>query len=215
MRIRLPRGALVCWALGALLSVSSAGAAPTESGGARELSLWEHTALSRGERVERPLDFTTKEGSYTGGVSYQVVRESPDAVLAALLSAENLPAMLPRTRSARVISADASGRRIEVEQGTPPFSARYTIVVFNDVPRGEVRFWLDRRFSHDVADVWGFFRVRPFGSGRSLLTVGAAVDLGPIWFRGFVEGRVRALVLGSVTGIRDFVEPRRLSAVGY
>jgi len=175
----------------------------------------ERQALSAGERVERPLAFATGDGSYVGGVSYQIVQSRPEVILAALLDARNLPAMLPRTRAARVVSVDGAVTRIELTQGTAPFLARYTIVVEQSPDQSELRFWLDQKAPHDLRDVWGFFRVKPFGPGQTLLSVAAAVDLGPGLLRPILEGKVRSAVLGSVTGIRDFVEPRRLAAVGY
>jgi hypothetical protein len=77
----------------------------------------------------------------------------------------------------------------------------------------EVRFWLDPGYAHDIEDVWGFFRVRPFGSNGTLLSVAVAVDLGPGLARAFFEERVQALILSAPTSIRDFMEPGRLAAV--
>ncbi|HET9930340.1 MAG TPA: hypothetical protein VFQ35_06630 [Polyangiaceae bacterium] len=179
------------------------------------LGVSEREALSSGQRIERPLAFETAEGAYVGGVAYQVVQRAPEQILAALLDASNLPAMLPRTQAARVVSVEGGLTRIELTQGAAPFLARYTIVVQPSVDGSELRFWLDQRAPHDVRDVWGFFRVKPFGPGRTLLSVGAAVDLGGGLLRPLLDAKVRSAVLGAVTGIRDFVEPRRLAAVGY
>lgn len=179
------------------------------------LGAGEREAIAAGQRVERPLSFTTADGTYVGGVAYQVVQSPPEEILTALLDAGNLPAMLPRTQSARVVSVDGGLTRIELVQGSPPFLARYTIVLERSADQSELRFWLDQRAPHDIRDVWGFFRVKPFGAGRTLLSVGAAVDLGGGLLRPLFDAKVTRAVLASVTGIRDFVEPRRLAAVGY
>ncbi|MGC4091347.1 MAG: SRPBCC family protein [Polyangiaceae bacterium] len=213
MHLRSPRrgtlGAL--WVCLCSLLPANGLAAPSSPA----LAVAERQALSEGQRIERPLSFTTGQGSYVGGVSYQVVESPPEVVLAALLDAGNLPSMLPRTRSARVVSVDAKLTRIELEQGSAPFIARYTIVVERSPDQSELRFWLDQRAPHDLRDVWGFFRAKSFGPGRTLLSVGAAVDLGPGILRPLLEPRVRSAVLASVTGVRDFVEPRRLALLGY
>jgi hypothetical protein len=214
MRLRSPRSGTLAatWvALSLLLSTGKTSAEP----GLPLLAETERRALSVGQRVERPLAFATSEGAYVGGISYQVVESPPEVILAALLDAHNLPAMLPRTRWARVVSVDQTLTRIELEQGSAPFLARYTVVVERSPDQSELRFWLDQKAPHDLRDVWGFFRVKPFGPGRTLLSVGAAVDLGDGLLRPLLEGKVRRAVLSSVTGIRDFVEPRRLAAVGY
>lgn len=182
---------------------------------ASALKVTERDAIVAGQRVERPITFTTGDGSYVGGVAYQVVHSPPEEILTALLDAANLPAMLPRTQSAKVVSVDSGLTRIELVQGAAPFLARYTIVVQPSADRSELRFWLDQRAPHDIRDVWGFFRVKPFGRGRTLLSVGAAVDLGGSLLRPLFDAKVTQAVLSSVTGIRDFVEPRRLAAVGY
>lgn len=214
MRLRSSRPGLIA-VLGALLAFAAAPVARAAEPRAAAFAPSEREALLGGQRVERPLAFETTEGSYVGGIAYQVVHRAPEQILAALLDASNLPAMLPRTRAARVVSVEGRLTRIELTQGAAPFLARYTIVVEPSGDGSELRFWLDQRAAHDVRDVWGFFRVRPFGPGRTLLSVGAAVDLGGGLFRPLFDAKVRRAVLGAVTGIRDFVEPRRLAAVGY
>jgi hypothetical protein len=183
--------------------------------GAAELLPWERQVLSSGGRVERPLSFSPGKGSYVGGIAYQVVHRSPAEVLSALSEVRRLAEMLPRTRSARLVSSEPGRARIELEQGQPPFLATYTIVLERAGDNDELRFWLDPAAPHDIRDVFGFFRVRPLGAGDSLLTIGAAVDLGPGLFTGLFEAKVQAVVLRSVTGIRDFMEPGRMALVGY
>jgi hypothetical protein len=192
---------------------ASADAAQVSAGS--RLTASERQLLTGGERVERPLSFILGRGSYVGGVAYQVVRRSPSQVLSALLDVRRLVEMLPRTRSARLLSSQAGRYRIELEQGQAPFVACYTIVLERVPGSDELRFWLDPSAPHDIRDVWGFFRVQALASGSSLLTVAAAVDLGPGLFAGLFERRVQAVVLRSVTGIRDFMEPRRVALVGY
>jgi hypothetical protein len=214
MRLRSSRpGLIAVFGFSLCLGISPlAAAAETRSPGLRD---GEREALTTGQRVERPLTFETADGAYVGGVAYQIVHRAPEQILAALLDASNLPAMLPRTQAARVVSVDGGLTRIELTQGAAPFLARYTIVVQASPDGSELRFWLDQRAPHDVRDVWGFFRVKPFGPGKTLLSVGAAVDLGGGLLRPLLDAKVRSAVLGAVTGIRDFVEPRRLAAVGY
>ncbi len=179
-----------------------------------ELSAQERAQIRAGARVERPFRFEDHGGKYVGGIAYQLVRESAPVVLSALLDARQLPAMLPRTRSARLIDTRDGLTRVELEQGQAPFVARYTVVL-KAVSSSELRFWIDGSRPRDLRDVFGFFRAEPFGNERTLVTLGAAVDLGPSLVRGWLEDRVERVVLSSVTGIRDFLEPRHLAAVGY
>lgn len=200
----------------ALLLSASAVAAPAEVfAGSNQLQLAERKQLLAGGRVERPLTFAAGKGSYVGGIAYQVVRRSPAEVLSALLDVRHLAEMLPRTRSARLLSSEPGRARVELEQGQAPFIARYTIVIERAPGADELRFWLDPSAPHDIRDVFGFFRVRALTSADSVITVGAAVDLGPGLFTGLFEDRVQAVVLRSVTKIRDFMEPGRVALLGY
>lgn len=205
-------------ALGVSLLLAGAPALSAPAGvfvGPSELTPAERQQLTSGGRVERPLTFAPGSGSYVGGIAYQVVHRSPEAVLSALLDVRHLAEMLPRTRSARLVSSESGRAHIELEQGQAPFIARYTIVLERAANSDELRFWLDPSAPHDIRDVFGFFRVRPLGQGDSVITVGAAVDLGPGLFTGLFEPRVQAVVLRSVTQIRDFMEPGRMALVGY
>jgi carbon monoxide dehydrogenase subunit G len=201
-----------------LLSVSAATpavAAPSADTAARrvaDLSVAERRALLRGDVVTRPMRFRRGGGSFVGGLSYAVVKATPDEVLQALSNAETLPEALPRTVSARLIEERGDVRSIELVQGRGAFTARYTIQLRSGEENGTLRFSLDRSRPHDISDVWGFFRARSLGGGRTLVTVAAAIDLGPGISRFFFEDRLERTILGAPHHIRQFVEPRALAA---
>lgn len=200
---------------GVLSAVSALvlGSPPARAGGPGQLTLHEREALFAGDRVERPLSFHARGGRYVGGVAYQIVRSEPEAVLAALESVASLPELLPRTQSARLLGVEDGRTRVELTQGPSPFTATYTIQLERVPGSGEVRFWLDPSAPRDIRDVWGYFRAEPHGKGRTLVTVGVALDLGPGLVRSLFEDRIQRMVLGAVTRIRDYVEPRRLAEV--
>jgi len=178
----------------------------------RSLSGSERALLASRERVSRPLRFGHRGGSYVGGVSYQVVRAGSDQILAALASAESLPHALPSTHEARMVSRDGRTARVELVQGKAPFLVRYTLVLEQAESGNAIRFWLDPTRPHDIKDVWGYFRVEPFGAGKSLVTVAAAVDLGPGLARALFEDRVQSTILRAPSRIRSFVEPAALAS---
>lgn len=179
-----------------------------------ELANSERAALANGSRVERPLRVVRDGRAYVGGFSYQIVDSSPLEVIGALLDVQRLPQILPRTREARLLSSEGGLSRVELEQGTAPFIARYTIVLERTRPE-ELKFWIDPGASNDIRDVFGYFRAEPWHDNRSIVTVAALVDLGGGPFQGLFRDRVQAVVLRSVTGIRDFLEPERVAGVGY
>jgi hypothetical protein len=176
----------------------------------RQFSTNERSALWSGSMVSRPLTFDEAGGHYVGGVSYQVVDARPEAVLAALIDVTNWPEALPNTLSAKAVASSDGLSRVELEQGSSLVSARYSVVL-ERLDAGTIRFWMDEKRPHDIRDVWGFFRVTALPNGRSLITVGAALDLGDGIARALFEDKIARLVLRAPAQIRGFVEPRRLA----
>jgi hypothetical protein len=212
----MARPLFVWLAIAALLGLSSAApasAAPRAARASAGLTPSERAALRAGHTVSRPLRFARGgDGWYVGGVSYQVVRARPREVLLALADVRSLPKALPHTASAELVSSNGRTAKIELVQGKAPFFVTYTIVLDQALHDDSIRFWLDPGRPHDVRDVWGFFRVREFGPGHTLVTVAAAVDLGPGFARLFFEDRVQRTILRAPAQIRRFVEPRALAA---
>lgn len=177
---------------------------------ATAFSLQERDALESGGMVSRPLRFQHEGGRYVGGVSYQVVDARPELVLATLSDVSNWPEALPRTKSARLLSSQDGMSRVELVQGSSLVDARYTVVL-DRADSETIRFWLDPSAPHDILDVWGFFRVRELPGGRSLITVGAALDLGDGITRLLFEDKIAGMLLKAPRKIRQFVEPRALA----
>ncbi len=179
--------------------------APTRSG----LSSAERRLLLAGESVTRPMAFERGGGRYVGGVAYQMVDASPAEVLSALGRTQDLPNMLPRTKSARMVGVGQKHARVELVSGTSVVEAKYT-VVFSRPKQGQLRFWLDQKRPHGIRDVWGYVRVRPFGKG-TLLTVAVALDVGPGLVRMLFEDRIQRAILSTPRKIRDYLEPRAIA----
>ncbi|HXK19067.1 MAG TPA: SRPBCC family protein [Polyangiaceae bacterium] len=201
---------LLSWAASAHAEPEAKLAAAARASAARVFTLSEREALGAGNMVTRPLRFDDAGGHYVGGVSYQVVDARPELVLAALADVNNWPEALPRTKSARLVGTTNGLSRVELVQGSALVDARYTVVL--ERADGEtIRFWMDPSLSHDIRDVWGFFRVRALPGGRSLITVGAALDLGDGLTRMLFEDRIARMLLRAPQQIRAFVEPRALA----
>lgn len=200
---------------GCLLVLSLAGPAHAEPSAAPKtaapLTARERDALYAGALVSRALRFQHEGGRYVGGVSYQVVDVRPELVLAALSDVNNWPEALPRTQSARLLEPRNDGlSRVELVQGSSLLAARYTVVL-SRADATTIRFWMDPAAPHDVRDVWGFFRVEAMPGGRSLITVGAALDLGDGIARLLFEDKIASMMLRAPHKIRQFVEPRALA----
>lgn len=207
---RVGRFALLLGVLAA--APAPARAAPPARAAVKALDAGERQALLAGATISRPLRFERGDGSYIGGVAYQVVNASPGRVLAALSDVGALPHALPRTARATLVSRDGRRARVELVQGKAPFLATYTLNLEQAASGDRIRFWLDPTRPHDVKDVWGYFRVKPFGKNKTLVTLAVALDMGPGLARLLLSDRVERLILRAPGKIREYVEPERLSS---
>jgi hypothetical protein len=107
-----------------------------------------------------------------------------------------------------LIDVRGSLARVELVHGG---GTTYTVNIERSALRSELRFWLDSSRPHDISDVFGFFRVEPFADGKSLVTVAAALDLGPGITSLLFSGAVERSLLSTPGLIRNYVEPRALA----
>jgi carbon monoxide dehydrogenase subunit G len=182
-------------------------ARPAPAPAADALSRVERARLLSGETITRPIALERGEQRLVGGVSYQLVNASPAEVLAALMDVSSLPGALPRTKSAKLVDTSGRSARVELVQGNSIVEATYTVHLVRE-SEDLLRFWLDGTRPHDIDDVWGYFRVKPFDGERTLVTVGVALDVGPGLVRMLFEDRIQRVILATPGHIRDFVEQR-------
>jgi hypothetical protein len=204
-------GALLCACVWALPGSATAASGRASLPAVAPLTTHDREALTGGAMIARPLRFEHQGGSYVGGVSYQIVDARPEMVLAALSDVANWPDALPRTKSARLVDSAHGVSRVELVQGSALLDARYAVMLERASDGETIRFWLDPSRPHDIRDVWGFFRVQAFPGGRSLITVGAALDLGDGLARALFEDKIARMMLHAPRKIRAFVEPRALA----
>jgi hypothetical protein len=141
-----------------------------------------------------------------GGVAYALIDAEPREVTRLFDDVGTWRRVLPKTRSARPVAHAADDALVEMTHGTAWLQATYTMRVHRDVDG--IRFWVDPRRPHDIEDAWGFVRAEPFGDGRTLVTYGILVDIGPSLLRDLFEERVRVLALSVPDRIRDLLAER-------
>jgi hypothetical protein len=220
------RGRRIFCVLALGMSLSSAGCAPpavvTQSTGRSVpaaapdlvppvLSEAQRRSLLTGGRVEEPVQLERGGRRYVGGVSYMLVHAPPARVFQVLNELDTLARVLPATRSLQLLARSGQRVRLQLEQGNGVVSTRFTLVFELGPPDDEfdprlVRFWLDPSEPHGVDDVWGFFRATRYDDERSLVCVGALVDLGSGWLRMLFEDRIQRSILRMPKRIRDTVE---------
>lgn len=175
------------------------------------LSEEQHRSLRAGGRVEELVELERRGQRYVGGVAYVLVRAEPGQVLDVISQLDTLSLILPQTRNTRVVDRTGNRVRVQIEQGNSVVSTTFT-VCFELQPRAGgddahlVRFWLDPSQPHGIDDVWGFFRATRYDAQRSLVSVGALVNLGPGLIRMLFEQRIQRAILRMPNRVRDVVE---------
>ncbi len=97
---------------------------------------------------------------------------------------------------------------VYLRQGGRAGSAAYALIVRRE-SLGLFRFWLDPSQPHEIADLWGYFRVQPWGSEASLLTYGALVRLDFGVVKLLFSETIRRVALGTPAVVAGaYVEAR-------
>ena len=135
-------------------------------------SQWQ-TVLA-GDLVTQPITFSIRSGDYIGGVAVMFVHAPPDVVGNYISDVSTLPKWLPLTKRAAYIGKAGCDVTIELEQGLDIYSRTYSIHAFR--VGNMVQWRLDPSRPHDIDDLWGYFRARPF-KGGTLLIMGITADL--------------------------------------
>lgn len=174
---------------------------------ARELSKEERRRLSNGEIVQIPFDVSLPEGDYFGGVSYLVIPASVDAVMAVLTDARAYTRIFPMTIEAKITGNAGPDTTVFLRQGGKRGSAAYSLLVRRESP-GLLRFWLDPKQPHDIADCWGYFRLVPWGPRASLVSYGALVRLDFGLIRLLFSEKIRSLALQTPALVKRYMAAR-------
>jgi hypothetical protein len=174
---------------------------------ANGLSPQENDKLVRGETVARAQDLQRYGRRYVGGVTYKILDASEDDLESLLLDVSAWRRFLPKTRDAQRVGNVGVDPLVRVTHGSALVQVGYTLRVHRD--GNVVRFWMDPTRSHDIEDVWGFFRAEALGDGRTLVTYGILIDMGDGILRDLFEPRVRQLALDVPDYVRDVVAERQ------
>lgn len=203
-----PRSASRPWlALVAIVAAVVALAVPRPAA-ATPLGEGDVARLQRGELVRRTATLEIGGERYVGGVAYVVVHAPVREIVDALVDPRAYVAILPLAVESRQLFARGPDRLVHIRHASRFGSAEYTCLVRRESGR-VVRFWMDPTRPHDVGDLFGYFRVEPWGKGRSLVTYAAAMhlDFGPL--RLLFEDKIVAYALGTPVLVRRYVESRR------
>jgi hypothetical protein len=146
--------------------------------------------LDDGELVERKVEEDRGDLRLMGGTSWQVIDAAPAVVWAALQDTAHYSRMLPQLREARVVRDAGDSRTLYLRHGSSIAQTSYYLDVRVDRGRRSMTFRVDETRAHGIRAAWGFYAVRSYTNGRSLLVYGVMADIG--------DGLVTALLRSTV-----------------
>lgn len=177
------------------------------SAAADSLTPEERARLHEGHVVRRDLAFELGDSRYVGGVAYVVIQAPMKDVIDVLMDVRAYPKIFPMTAEAKDSGRRGGDRLITIKHWTRFATASYTVHLRRESP-GLVRFWMDASFPHDLKDCWGYFRLQPVSKSKTLLTYGAALDLGDGLTRMLFEGLIQGYAMRTPELVRRYVEAR-------
>lgn len=172
---------------------------------AGRLTADEEKRLAQGEVVKRTFDVDLPQGDFIGGLGYVIISAPPSVVLAALLEPSSYLHIFTLTQEARLVAREGEDLIIYLRQGGKKVSGEYSVRARRET-QSLVRFWLEPSRPHDIADLWGFFRMDPYPGGKTLLTYGALLHLEFGVIKLLFQEKIRHYALETPARLRAFVE---------
>jgi hypothetical protein len=164
--------------------------------------------LDAGETVMRPASRTQGGLRLMGGSSWQVINAPPSNVWRALLDTPRYHKMMPQVLEARLVRTDASERTVFMRQGASGvLEARYYLKVHVYEERQDITFAVDDQKPHQqLKAAWGFYTVRPYKDGKTLLAYGVMADIGEGLLAGVIRSDVHEWMLRTPWMVKRFLE---------
>jgi hypothetical protein len=166
----------------------------------------ERARLARGEIVTRRT--TEQRGGLRliGGTSWQVIDAPPSAVWEAALDTPRYNHLFPEVDDARVVERASNRRVVRLHHERGPIELDYHLeLTFLDSQR-LARFRVDPTRPHAIRDAWGFFSIRPYAGGKSIVTWGILADVGTGLVTGLLRPTVHEWMLLVPRTMKRFIE---------
>jgi carbon monoxide dehydrogenase subunit G len=168
--------------------------------------------LHQGELVERPVSVDRGSLRLIGGTSWQVIQASPNTVWQVLLDTQHYDRILPLLAEARLLRDNGTSRSVYLRHGDLAHTSYYLDVQV-DRARHALAFRVDGSRPSGIRAAWGFYAVRSYGRGQTLLTYGVMADIGDGLLTALVRPLVHEWMLRVPWLVKRFVEGRELSAM--
>jgi hypothetical protein len=208
--MRLERKYIIGIALALCATCPSLGVLPSQARAGSEsqsqLTADELRRLDGGELVERRLVREQGDQRLLGGTSWQVIDAEPEVVWEALLDTPYYPRMLPQVSEARVVRDAGARRTLFVRHGSGLTQTSYYLDVQIDRRRHDMNFRIDTSRPHGIRAAWGFYAVRSYGEGKTVLAYGVMADIGNGLGSMLLRGTVHEWMMKVPWMVKRFVE---------
>jgi ribosome-associated toxin RatA of RatAB toxin-antitoxin module len=164
--------------------------------------------LEAGELVLRPVTRTQGGMKLMGGSSWQVIDAPPEVVWRALLDTPRYHRMLPQVLEAKLVRKSDNTRTVFLRQGAQGLmEAKYYLRVNVHEERRDITFTIDDELPHEgLRAAWGFYTVRNYRDGKTLLAYGVMADIGGGLMAAVMRGHVHDWMLRTPSLVKRFLE---------
>ena len=144
-----------------------------------------------------------------GGSSWQVIAASPEVVWRALLDTPRYTRMMPQVIEARLVGTRDNERTVFMRQGAGR-SGRGAATTSRSTSTSRGATSRSRSTSTCRTTcckaAWGFYSVRPYRDGKTLLAYGVMADISGGWLLGLMRDSVHEWMLRTPWMIKRFLE---------
>ncbi len=166
----------------------------------------ERGRLARGELVVRRQAEVRGELRLMGGNAWQVVNAPPEAVWRAVLDTAYYTRLLPQVSEARNVADRDGSRLVYIRHGGGALQAGYHLRIDYGHAQRMAQFRLDRTRPHSIREAYGFFNIRSYEGGRTLINFGVMADVGVGFISGALRNEVQVWMLRVPQTIKRVVE---------
>ncbi len=205
VRSRLPACLVALLVVGGLafgLGQARAGTGPDQQA---SFTAAERASLEHGELVQRRSSREHGDLHLLGGSSWQLINSPPEVVWQALLDTPRYPRFLPQVAEARLVKQTGGTRRVFVRHGGLA-AASYYVSLRVETPLREISFRIDEAGAIGVRAAWGFYDLRQYGHGRTLLAFGIMADIGNGLLTALVRPQVHEWMMKVPWMLKRFLE---------
>jgi hypothetical protein len=162
--------------------------------------------LAHGQLVERRTTLERGDLRLMGGTSWQVIDAPPDSVWRALLDTGHYPRMLPQVTEARLVREDGDHRTLFLRHGSGVAQTSYYLDVNVDSAQRGMTFHIDETRPRSIRAAFGYYGVRAYPGGRSLLVYSVMADIGDGLLTALLRSTVHEWMMKVPWLVKRFVE---------